>query len=204
MWRHESPAVKSHFAQLAEEEKNNHGKKHPNYKCTPRKSSQIKKRKTAKQSNVDSQSTAPVNASTTGQPAVNDVVSNNAASVNDVLPEPLSVDNMVTAGPISTNDHTDIASTSDAQFVNTSTTYQATALPEENEIADAVDDDDQFLWTQEEFDALADQVLQVSDDTLAEADADRQTILAEAEVTGDDAFTRYNESVFDLENFFEN
>jgi hypothetical protein len=50
MWRGEPEEVKAHYAQLAEGEKNNHRILYPGYKCTPRKSSQIKKRKSCKES----------------------------------------------------------------------------------------------------------------------------------------------------------
>jgi hypothetical protein len=48
MWRSESNEVRAHYAQLAEEEKTKHRIQYPGYKCSPRKSSQIKKRKTSK------------------------------------------------------------------------------------------------------------------------------------------------------------
>jgi hypothetical protein len=50
MWRDASPEVKAKYKQLADEEKAAHRAKYPLYKLTPRKSSEIKKRKhTAKQ-----------------------------------------------------------------------------------------------------------------------------------------------------------
>lgn len=45
MWRTESAEVKAHYKQLADQEKYNHQLHHPGYKCSPRKSSEIHKRK---------------------------------------------------------------------------------------------------------------------------------------------------------------
>jgi hypothetical protein len=47
MWRNESAAIRHHFQKLAEEEKAKHQISFPNYKCSPRKSTEIKKRKTS-------------------------------------------------------------------------------------------------------------------------------------------------------------
>ena len=45
MWRNEPAEVKARFQKLAEEEKSKHALQYPEYKCSPRKSSKIKKRK---------------------------------------------------------------------------------------------------------------------------------------------------------------
>lgn len=45
MWQQESPAIKEQYKRLAEEEKARHRQKYPSYKCSPRKSSEIKRRK---------------------------------------------------------------------------------------------------------------------------------------------------------------
>lgn len=45
MWKHECEEVKDYYKKLAEEEKANHRLLYPDYKCSPRKSSEIKKRK---------------------------------------------------------------------------------------------------------------------------------------------------------------
>ena len=45
MWRNECIEVKDYYKKLAEEEKANHQLQYPDYKCSPRKSSEIKKRK---------------------------------------------------------------------------------------------------------------------------------------------------------------
>jgi hypothetical protein len=45
MWRNECAEVREYYKTLAEEEKANHLLQHPDYKCSPRKSSQLKKRK---------------------------------------------------------------------------------------------------------------------------------------------------------------
>ncbi|TAQ90053.1 hypothetical protein B7494_g1591 [Chlorociboria aeruginascens] len=47
MWRDEPAEVRNHYQKLAEEDKSSHKRKHPDYRCSPRKSSEIKKRKTA-------------------------------------------------------------------------------------------------------------------------------------------------------------
>jgi hypothetical protein len=62
MWRGEPDNVKAHYAKLAEEEKTNHRIVYPGYKCSPRKSSQIKKRKTCKE-NTDAKHAEPESAS---------------------------------------------------------------------------------------------------------------------------------------------
>jgi hypothetical protein len=45
MWRNESDEVKDHYKELAEQEKSKHQTQYPDYKCSPRKSAEIKKRK---------------------------------------------------------------------------------------------------------------------------------------------------------------
>lgn len=45
MWRNEPAKVKAHYKKLADLEKTKHQLQHPNYKCSPRKSSEIQKRK---------------------------------------------------------------------------------------------------------------------------------------------------------------
>ncbi|KAH8802873.1 hypothetical protein F5884DRAFT_488224 [Xylogone sp. PMI_703] len=45
MWQAESPDIKEHYKKLAEEEKSRHHQQYPTYKCSPRKSSDIKRRK---------------------------------------------------------------------------------------------------------------------------------------------------------------
>jgi hypothetical protein len=45
MWKNESQAVKGNYKKLADEEKAKHQLRYPTYKCSPRKSSEIKKRK---------------------------------------------------------------------------------------------------------------------------------------------------------------
>jgi hypothetical protein len=45
MWRNECAEVREYYKTLAEEEKANHMLQYPDYKCSPRKSSQLKKRK---------------------------------------------------------------------------------------------------------------------------------------------------------------
>jgi hypothetical protein len=45
MWREESVEVKAKYKKLADEEKFKHQLEYPNYKCSPRKSAEIKKRK---------------------------------------------------------------------------------------------------------------------------------------------------------------
>lgn len=46
MWRAEIDEVKAHYYHLAKLEKEQHHRRHPDYKCEPRKSSEIKRRKT--------------------------------------------------------------------------------------------------------------------------------------------------------------
>jgi hypothetical protein len=45
MWRNERAEVRDYYKKLAEEEKANHRLQYPDYKCSPRKPSEIKKRK---------------------------------------------------------------------------------------------------------------------------------------------------------------
>jgi HMG (high mobility group) box len=45
MWRNECAEVRDYYKILAEEEKAKHKLQHPDYKCSPRKSCQMKKRK---------------------------------------------------------------------------------------------------------------------------------------------------------------
>jgi hypothetical protein len=60
MWRNESAEVRAHFQTLAEEEKSNHHLRYPEYKCSPRKSSEIKKRKaTSKKTSVALKKASP-------------------------------------------------------------------------------------------------------------------------------------------------
>lgn len=49
MWRNESAEVRGYYRKLAEDEKLNHRIQYPDYKCSPRKSSEIKKRKRGSQ-----------------------------------------------------------------------------------------------------------------------------------------------------------
>jgi hypothetical protein len=45
MWRGERPEIREYYKMLAEEEKAKHRLQYPDYKCSPRKPSDIKKRK---------------------------------------------------------------------------------------------------------------------------------------------------------------
>jgi hypothetical protein len=66
MWSQESPAILAQYRQLAAELKAKHLEKYPNWKCSPRKSSQIKRRAQSKalQSAADNNA----DASTTSEP----------------------------------------------------------------------------------------------------------------------------------------
>ncbi len=59
-WAKEPTAVKDHYTQLAALEKNEHFLKYPDYKCSPRKSSEIKRRKIKKTVSVVIQGDIPV------------------------------------------------------------------------------------------------------------------------------------------------
>jgi hypothetical protein len=57
MWKAESPEVLAHYAQLAQAKKDEHQILYPDYKCEPRKSSEIKRRKNKSKISLVSAST---------------------------------------------------------------------------------------------------------------------------------------------------